>query len=827
MTDPVNLLYPDRAFAAEELRAGRLPLWNHHILCGVVHAANPLTASFYPPNLLAAFIDPLDFLLWSAAFHVVLAGVLFQAWMLAAGARPRAAALGGLAFALSGWVSAHLHNTQLVAAAAWIPFGFAGVEWILNGRPKRGALALALSLAFQWLAGFSLFAVFGCLALAIYAVVSLALLRGRTLHERGFFAARIMAAAAIGLVLASIQVLPTLDARSRAMRTGSKRAELLQGQTFSPGVLTGLALPRWLGDAHDKPVTEDPEPDPAHPDQPARRDAALLVLGHTPEGKVPPINAFGERTIYAGGPVILLALAGLGALRRRAALVVLVPATLAAVFAFGLLPPDAVLERLGLNVGAPGRGLLILVLAVPALAAFGLDRLFDDTRAPVAWTLVRIGGVVLGLGGLAASVAALSAPGRSLETVLSLLKSAGAGAALGANPDVPLSTWVTHLAPAFERLARDLLLFSAFVLASWMILERARRVALAAGDRADGLRIAALPLLALVAIDLGAFFLQTIRPVVRDHVYESSPALDFLKAQSSRGRFARVSPDRAAAVPGDMDSLLPPNMGMTHDLLDVQGYRELIPVRLLRLVDGISARTVPVGFAGFALADAGSRILDLLSARWLIAARPLDESSAAFAASGLKRVDVGASDPAPSSRPSRDVVVYENPDAQPFAWIVRDAAVAGDDETIASLRSGASDFRTRVLLERQVPGAVPQAPEPGAGEHVTARLGPDSIQLDVTLASPAFIVLSECWDPGWRATLWHGPWKQDRGNELEVLRANGAFMAVFAPKGSETIELHYWPPSLTLGIALAAAAALALLVWTAWPASRAQVPPRA
>jgi hypothetical protein len=820
MTDPVNLLYPDRAFAAAELREGRLPLWNHQILCGVAHAANPLTASFYPPNFLAAFLDPLDFLLVSAALHVFLAGVLFQAWLLAAGARPSAAALGGLAFALSGWVAAHLHNTQLVAAVVWIPFGLAGIEWILGGRRKRGVLALALSLALQWLAGFSLFAVFGCLVLGVYAAVSLLVMRGPTLRERGVLAARVLGAVAIGLFLASIQLLPTLDARSRAARTGSTRAELLEGQAFGPGVLSGLALPSWLGDAHEKPVTEDPDGDLDHA---ARRDAALLVLGRTSDGKVPPINAFGERTLYAGGTVLLLALAGLGALRRRAALVLLAPAALAAAFAFGLLPPDPVLAVLGLNVGAPGRAVLVLVLAVPALAAFGLDRLFDAAPAPLAWTLLRVGACVAGIGGLAAAVAGFAARDATLEALLSSLRAAGAGAALGAPADVPIATYVTHLRPAFERLTHDLLFFSLFVLAAWIVLERARRSAKASGDRADGLRLAALPLLALVVIDLGWFFLRTIRPVARERLFEPTPALEFLKEQSSRGRFARVSPDRASAAPGDMDSLLPPNLGLCHGLVDAQGYRELVPARLLRLVQGVSALTAPVGFAGFALPDAGSPVLDLLSARWLIAARPLDESGEAWARAGLRRVPLGGAegaDSAPASRPAADVVVYENPDARPFAWIVRESAVAGDDEAVEALRTGASDFRTRVLLEQAADGLPGPAPERPTDEQVSVKFLPDSIRIDATLSSPAFLVLSTCWDPGWRATIWHGPWRQDRGGERPVLRANAAFMAVLAPAGSQTIELRYRPPSLTLGLVLAGVAALVLLVWTAWPARR-------
>jgi hypothetical protein len=66
--------------------------------------------------------------------------------------------------------------------------------------------------------------------------------------------------------------------------------------------------------------------------------------------------------------------------------VLLAPAALAAAFAFDLYRP-APCSRPGLNVGAPGRAVLVLVLAVPALAAFGLD----PTRlALLAWTLVRV-----------------------------------------------------------------------------------------------------------------------------------------------------------------------------------------------------------------------------------------------------------------------------------------------------------------------------------------------------------------------------------------------------------------------------------------------------
>src|SRR4029079_14686332 len=110
---------------------------------------------------LVVFFDPLDFLLLSAALHRVLGGIFFYVFLLATGVRRSAAGVGALGFAFCGWIAAHLHNTPLVAVVAWIPLGLAGAEWLVRGRRKVGTIALAFSIAMQWLAGFPQFAVIG------------------------------------------------------------------------------------------------------------------------------------------------------------------------------------------------------------------------------------------------------------------------------------------------------------------------------------------------------------------------------------------------------------------------------------------------------------------------------------------------------------------------------------------------------------------------------------------------------------------------------------------------------------------------------------------
>jgi uncharacterized membrane protein YfhO len=80
----------------------------------------------------------------------------------------------------------------------------------------------------------------------------------------------------------------------------------------------------------------------------------------------------------------------------------------------------------------------------------------------------------------------------------------------------------------------------------------------------------------------------------------------------------------------------------------------------------------------------------------------------------------------------------------------------------------------------------------------------------VETSGPAWLVVVEAWEPGWRALL--------DGREADVLRANGLFRAVAIPAaGRHRVELTYVPPGLRTGVALTTVAAAAGLVAAAWP----------
>jgi len=125
------------------------------------------------------------------------------------------------------------------------------------------------------------------------------------------------------------------------------------------------------------------------------------------------------------------------------------------------------------------------------------------------------------------------------------------------------------------------------------------------------------------------------------------------------------------------------------------------------------------------------------------------------------------------------------------------AAVRAADEG-ASLRivtDPAFDPAAMVVLEEEPPPLA--QPPAGAEERVqVVAETPERITLDVTLASPGLLVVSDTWYPGWRARV--------DGATARILRADHAFRALALTVGPHRVELAYAPLSFRLGAALSA-----------------------
>jgi hypothetical protein len=113
----------------------------------------------------------------------------------------------------------------------------------------------------------------------------------------------------------------------------------------------------------------------------------------------------------------------------------------------------------------------------------------------------------------------------------------------------------------------------------------------------------------------------------------------------------------------------------------------------------------------------------------------------------------------------------------------------------------------REVVLAGAPGGPPAAAPAtaGAGFSGGARLVtylPDRVRVAVEASGPAYLVLVDAYDPGWRAAV--------DGGTAPVLRAHVAFRAVPVTAGRHEVELVYRPPSVEIGLGVSAATLLGL-----------------
>lgn len=163
---------------------------------------------------------------------------------------------------------------------------------------------------------------------------------------------------------------------------------------------------------------------------------------------------------------------------------------------------------------------------------------------------------------------------------------------------------------------------------------------------------------------------------------------------------------------------------------------------------------------------------------------------------------------------SGDVKIYENLDALPRAFIVHSASVASsDEEALAAMRDPAFDPAAKVILAAG--GA-----EASCSEMTTTRAlrirsetatvtsyWSERVEIDVRLSEPGYLVLSDAWYPGWRATV--------DGEAAEIRRADVLFRAVAVGAGHHRVVFSFHPRGVLIGGMIALAGMLCLIALAA------------
>jgi hypothetical protein len=224
----------------------------------------------------------------------------------------------------------------------------------------------------------------------------------------------------------------------------------------------------------------------------------------------------------------------------------------------------------------------------------------------------------------------------------------------------------------------------------------------------------------------------------------------------------------------DIGAVWQPDLALMAGLYDVSGVdNPLVVGDMARYWEGTGGRSTP--------------LYDLLGVRYVLGSKEveLDWSKFSLAFDGDPTINA-----------------YRNDAALPRAFVVHRATVAADQED-AWQRIHEPGFEpvTTVILEGGQPLQVQDA---GEAAVQVVRYAPDAVEIEVDSPAEGYLVLSDPYYPGWRATV--------DGEPATILRADYAFRAVAVPAGPHRVTMAFRPGTWYAGLAISAGTLLLLVI---------------
>ena len=261
--DVFTYFYPYWAEATRAFRAGRLPLWNPYLFLGAPFLANSQVGAFYPLNwplwmLLPAYRS----VHVTIVVHLCLAALNAYLWGRSSLRLGRAGAwMAGATFALGGYLGAQVEHVNQLQGLAWMPLMM--MLWDRKYKPQTpnpksqvgksanrqtgtaAFVGLAIVIGLVFLAGHTQTGFISLVGLGVYGL-GVPLWRAVRRGEWGPVvrrAARLGAAAVLGVALAAVQLVPTWELSRLSVRAGGLPFNERVSFSLSPLALTRALLP--------------------------------------------------------------------------------------------------------------------------------------------------------------------------------------------------------------------------------------------------------------------------------------------------------------------------------------------------------------------------------------------------------------------------------------------------------------------------------------------------------------------------------------------------------------------------------------------------------
>lgn len=714
---------------ARAVAEGAWPLWDPLTNFGRPLLADPNLQYAYPPTWLNLVMRPGPYYTWFVVSHCFWAGLGALLLARAWGFGPAAAFWAAASWMMSGPLLSTVIILHHFPTATWMAWVLLALERVLERPGARSAAWLGCAAAGMALAGSADM----CLMIAAAALARVGFAFGAgdgpARVAPGTLAGALVAACAVAALLCAVQWWPTFAYLAMGSR-GAAGPDLAMYWSAHPASLLDVLFPRLVAE------------------MPLGTEWRAAIF----EGRGPLL-----RSLYVGLPTLVLAAIGLTGRWRLRWLV----GALAAAFLVGAMgrftpfyPAVAELPIVRL-LRYPVKLMVPAALFLSLLSGAGVDALLQQwTVRERRWAIAVAAGV--GLLAVAAIVGLSAAPSIAAAITPSLTVPAGAGihGRLRSGFLRFAILAVVCTAVLFFRAARgpSRVLAAALVVAVIDVFTAAR----------GAIRFAPAELFGHRPPVLDAF------PRPEQHrLYVGQYSVEWLNRQFTRSP-PGWNPEWAWAL-GHAERLAPPAATRWGISGSFDGdFTGLAPVALSRLTAMIEPlRDQPAGLALLRM----SSVTDVVGFEERFAGSP----------PRLERMSVYET----------PVRVFTVPDPLPRAYLVtgtRIDSAAGESSVVTSPSFDATREVALDAASERTPS--PPADHPPGRASIVARRS-DRLSIDVSASVPAVLVVTESYDPGWRAWV--------DGEPAPVWRANAIFRAVPVEVGDHRVEMRYRPPSVAWG----------------------------
>ncbi len=744
--DIALLVYPQQEALLRCVAMGSWPVWDPYTAFGEPMLANAGRQVLYPTTWLALFAPlPLVFALFVVA-HVFLTGWGLSRLARHLGLSELAAMCSGGLFMTSGPVLSLVNVPPHLAGIAWMPWVLLGMGTTLRAPAARSAVWWAVAQSLQVLGGSPDVVVFTAALQSAWLLVHLARYPGSAWAVLRAVSTAALAAAG----LTAVQWLPSVE-----LFLAGARYSFLEGRdswSIHPLTLVTAILSVPLRDLPLRKELSEP-----------------LGLAREPF----------LSSLFLGAAALPLVLLGATAKRPLARVMVAlaIGATLVALGRFGvahgllttLVPPLRLLRY-------PAKYLLLVALAWALLAGIGWD----------LWRGRSAGRVLRG----------------SLAALLVLLAALAGGLSYAARP--PVARWVANLlsppeggfasvgGPLSEHLATSALLTVVASIACLAPRRYTRRTAM---------------VLAIVAVTDTALAHFDLNPTMPRRLLDQPPAALALLRGTALPRvysfdYTLSVVGRNLGRPSNKDlRTLKRGLDLSATAADcLGGLERLRGFTLPRWGVQGSFVTDVVGVQSAAQDDLrlfAESLTGIEHTRLLRVAGVTHVVS--LHSEGLQGLEPLA---AVNGVYTREIQVWRVSAPMPRVYAVGGASVRPGFEAYRRLVSDGFDPTSEVVLREGAAGLPAEATAYRAGVRLE-EYRCDRVRASIRGQAPGFLVITDAWDPLWRAMVDRGP--------APILRSNVAFRSVPVPAGEHVVEVLYRPRSVVAGLILTAGTIVLLL----------------